>query len=101
VAATLRWRDGRLPDPARGFFEMGMDSLMAIEIKNRLQAELGIPLRATVVFNYPNITALAAFLAGLLPSAPADETLAAAPAEELARLLDREAREALGEGPSP
>ncbi len=99
VAATLRWREGRLPEAARGFFEMGMDSLMAIEIKNRLQAELGVPLRATVVFNYPNITALVGFLEGLLPSGAAAD--APVPADELARLLEREARAALGEGPAP
>jgi len=95
VAATLRLRPGQLPDPARGFFEMGMDSLMAIEVKNRLQADLGVPLRATVVFNYPNIAALVAFLSDLFPAAP--EAADSVPAEDLARLLEREARAALGE----
>jgi natural product biosynthesis luciferase-like monooxygenase protein len=97
VAATLRLRHGHLPDPARGFFEMGMDSLMAIEVKNRLQADLGVPLRATVVFNYPNIAALVGFLAGLFPAAP-EAAVDEVPAEDLARLLERAARAALGEG---
>jgi acyl carrier protein len=97
VAATLRLRPGHLPDPARGFFEMGMDSLMAIEVKNRLQADLGVPLRATVVFNYPNIAALVGFLAGLFPAAP-EAAVDEVPAEDLARLLERAARAALGEG---
>jgi hypothetical protein len=72
-----------------------MDSLMAIEIKNRLQTELGVPLRATVVFNYPNIAALAEYLASLLPAAPAapaatDADLDNLSADELAGLLERE-----------
>jgi natural product biosynthesis luciferase-like monooxygenase protein len=99
VAQTLRLRDGRRPEPARGFFELGLDSLMAIEIKNRLQAELGVALRATVVFNHPNIAALAAHLAGLFPADPVDEpVLEQLPTEELARLLEQEARSVLGEG---
>jgi acyl carrier protein len=96
VAATLRLPEGRRPEPQRGFFELGMDSLMAIEVKNRLQGELGVPLRATVVFNYPNIGALADYLAGLFPAAPAEPILPALDAGEMARLLEREARAVLG-----
>ena len=74
---------------------MGMDSLMAIEIKNRLQTELGVPLRATIVFNNPNITALAGYLATLLPatSAPPAGTTTALDdlsADEVSALLARE-----------
>ena len=91
VARTLRLPEGRLPAVERGFFEIGMDSLMAIEIKNRVQTALGVPLRATVVFNYPHIVALSDYLAGLLPASPAradaDEALSDA---ELTRLLAQE-----------
>ncbi len=95
VAATLRLGADQLPGATRGFFEMGMDSLMAIEIKNRLQTELGVPLRATVVFNYPNIGALAAYLASLLPATPAtgagdDEELGTLSTDELTALLEDE-----------
>lgn len=96
VAATLRLPAGQPPAPTRGFFEMGMDSLMAIEIKNRLQTELGVPLRATVVFNYPNIAQLADYLAALLPGEDAKATGAAADdldalsTDELAALLENE-----------
>ena len=40
-----------------------MDSLMALDLKNRLQDGFGLTLRATVVFNYSTIDALADFLA--------------------------------------
>ena len=95
VATTLRLPAGQRPGASRGFFEMGMDSLMAIEIKNRLQAELGVPLRATVVFNYPNIAALAEYLASLLPAVPVTPASTNADldnlsADELAGLLERE-----------
>jgi len=46
----------------KGLFEMGFDSLMAVELKNRLESDLGHPLRSTLVFNYPNIAAITDYL---------------------------------------
>jgi acyl carrier protein len=45
-------------DPSAGFFDMGLDSLMAVEMKNRLGANLDVTLPATVVFRFPNIASL-------------------------------------------
>ena len=41
---------------------MGMDSLTAVELKNRLNRELMVPLPATLAFDYPNITSLTNYL---------------------------------------
>ena len=73
-------------DPAelsvdRGFFEMGMDSLMAVEVRNRLQRQVG-PLSSTALFDHPTITALARHLAASLPGgghAPAAPSAEAQP----------------------
>ncbi len=46
----------------KGLFEMGFDSLMAVELKNRIESDLGYPLRSTLVFNYPNIAAITDYL---------------------------------------
>ncbi|MGE3806182.1 MAG: SDR family NAD(P)-dependent oxidoreductase, partial [Gemmataceae bacterium] len=62
VARVLGLPAGQLPDLKKGFFELGMDSLMAVELRNRLQKELGTPLHATLVFDYPNVEALANYL---------------------------------------
>ncbi len=53
-----------LPDPSTGFFDLGMDSLMAVELKNRLQSQLGeaVSLSSTLFFDYPDIRTLATFL---------------------------------------
>ena len=46
----------------RGLFDMGMDSLMAVELKGRLERSLGVPLPSTLTFNYPTIKALVDYL---------------------------------------
>jgi hypothetical protein len=40
-----------------------MDSLMAVDLKDRLVRDFEIPMSATVIFEYPNIAELAAYLA--------------------------------------
>uniref|UniRef100_A0A2P1CZH3 Type I polyketide synthase n=2 Tax=unclassified Phormidium TaxID=2609805 RepID=A0A2P1CZH3_9CYAN len=47
----------------QGFFELGMDSLMAVELRNRLQKSLACSLPATLSFDYPNVKVLADYLA--------------------------------------
>ena len=42
--------------------ELGVDSLMALEIKNRLAASLNVMLHATVIFDYPTVNQLATYL---------------------------------------
>jgi myxalamid-type polyketide synthase MxaB len=39
-------------------FDLGIDSLMAVELRNRLKSSLGLALRTTIVFDYPTIEAL-------------------------------------------
>ena len=80
VQAVLRLPS--LPEPAVGFFDLGMDSLMAVELRNRLNRAFAGEYTAsnTVVFDYPDITALAGFLAGELAALGGADTVRAAPA---------------------
>jgi acyl carrier protein len=58
-------------DPERGLFELGMDSLMSVELKGRLERVVERTLPGTLTFNYPNVAALARYLEGqLFPAAP-------------------------------
>ena len=90
VVGVLGWR-GAPPELRASFFDIGMDSLTALELKNRLQASLGLTLRATAVFNHPTMASLAEYLDTLI-AAPAQELggadLDALTEDELARLLD-------------
>ena len=49
-------------DRKQGFLDMGMDSLTAVELKNRLSRELMVSLPATLAFDYPNATGLTTYL---------------------------------------
>jgi acyl carrier protein len=46
--------------------DLGLDSLMAVELRNLLQRSLGRDLRPTIVFDYPSIATMAEYLDTLL-----------------------------------
>jgi acyl transferase domain-containing protein/protein-L-isoaspartate O-methyltransferase len=77
VRSVLRLPTARKVDRDQGFFEMGMDSLMSVELKGRLERRFAAKLPATLTFNYPSILAVGEFLddrlfanAGAAPSEP-------------------------------
>lgn len=51
-----------LPDAQQGFFDMGMDSLIAVELSNKLQKNLNINFPSTIIFEYPSVNALNEYL---------------------------------------
>jgi acyl transferase domain-containing protein len=86
----------------QGFFQLGMDSLMTVELRNRLQTALPCTLTSTLAFDYPTIAILTQYLLTTLfpPEAPAPEVttkpnenlsiLEELSRDELKALLDQE-----------
>jgi acyl transferase domain-containing protein/acyl carrier protein len=68
------------PAATSRFLDLGTDSLMAIELRNRLHSQFGgkFTINATAVFDYPTIGGLAEYLVGQLPDS---ESPTAQPAE--------------------
>jgi polyketide synthase 12 len=75
-------------DPDKAFQELGFDSLTAVEMRNRLKAATGLPLSPTLIFDYPNATALAGYFRQELVGASTEAVPHAAPGEaEIQRVV--------------
>jgi acyl transferase domain-containing protein/acyl carrier protein len=73
TAKVLGIRGSAGIEPKQGFFELGMDSLTALELRNRLQTTLGCELPTTATFDYPTPEALTDFIFQLIERPPQAE----------------------------
>jgi acyl carrier protein len=62
VMEVLGFKSRQEVELSVGFFEIGLDSMMAVELQSRIQSGLGVSIPATTAFDQPNITALARYL---------------------------------------
>jgi acyl transferase domain-containing protein len=62
LAAIMGEADASRLDPQRGFADLGIDSMMAAQLAEAIERELGIELPVVAVFNYPTVEDLARHL---------------------------------------
>jgi phthiocerol/phenolphthiocerol synthesis type-I polyketide synthase B len=67
ASAVMGLPPSEILDPAAGFFQLGMDSLMSVTLSRSLSASLGETLTPAVVFDYPSVEALSDYLSTVLP----------------------------------
>ncbi|WP_455906280.1 SDR family NAD(P)-dependent oxidoreductase [Kitasatospora purpeofusca] len=77
VAAVLGSEPGAVP-AGKAFNDLGLDSLSAVELRNRITAATGLRLPPTITFDHPDPTELATHLAELIATAESDPSVVAA-----------------------
>ena len=112
IAKVLGLNPAEGIDPDQGFFDLGMDSLTSVELRNRLQTSLNCRLPTTVTIDYPTLPKLVDYLAeeilGLVEEqlpiepAPASQNLSSTdktsePTTELTQLSEAELADLLSE----
>jgi myxalamid-type polyketide synthase MxaE and MxaD len=94
VAEILGFRSPDRVDPQQGFFRMGMDSIMTMQLRNRLETALGHSLPPTIAFEYPTVDSLVDFIAGMILKPEASDIQpAGAPEKQELSSVDAECEE--------
>jgi len=65
TAQLLGYKNPSDLDVKMGFFQIGMDSIKAVQLKTRIEAATGLDLPATLTFEYPSIMALVDYIVGV------------------------------------
>jgi NADP-dependent 3-hydroxy acid dehydrogenase YdfG/acyl carrier protein len=89
VVGAAMGQDRNAPiSPEASLFDLGVDSLMAVEIRNRLQVELEQTIPATALFEHPTSASLGKFLLSELYPEPKAAPSAAHDVRELNAALE-------------
>ncbi|WP_257002504.1 type I polyketide synthase [Streptomyces sp. WZ.A104] len=100
VSGVLGYGPGQQVDVDKQFKALGFDSLMAVELRNRLSGAIGLRLPATLVFDHPTVEELSRYVDSRLgqdtASGPAGGSSAAPILADLARIEQALTGAALG-----
>src|SRR5436190_825364 len=85
IASTLSYDEGQRLEMDLSFPELGFDSLLALDLRNRLQSLTRLTLPSSLLFDHPTPAALVDHLHGLLRSSADGDDTASPPASSNGR----------------
>nr|WP_109530278.1 type I polyketide synthase [Nocardia aurea] len=85
TAAVLKHASGAEVSSTRAFRELGLDSLTAVDLRNRLRAATGLSLPTTLIFDHPSPEAVTDYVVSVLP---ADTPSGPTSLDDVLRLLE-------------
>lgn len=88
VVMVMGYSAAEAPEPDQGLFELGLDSLLALELKNHIQTSIRKDFPATAIFDYPTILSLAVYLLTQVLNLPVSSSAASMKQANKAELLD-------------
>jgi acyl carrier protein len=97
LAQVLGYASPEQVDLEQRFTHMGVDSLLAVDLRNRLESQLAMALPVTLLFDHSDLGTLAAELARRLEHSASNDPAVAAVVEAVAGLSDEEAERLLSE----
>ncbi|MBV9654053.1 MAG: SDR family NAD(P)-dependent oxidoreductase [Acetobacteraceae bacterium] len=71
VRNVLEWGEEGAIDPERGFFDLGMDSLITLALRAKLEDLFAVKVPSTLTMDYPSVAALAGYFETTLDGAAA------------------------------
>jgi microcystin synthetase protein McyG len=87
--ASVLGAPGVVPDPDQRFFDIGMDSIMTVDLRRRLERRFGLSLPTTVAFDYPTIGRLSSLLIDELAGNTGDAEAVRGPQTTVAESVTR------------
>lgn len=74
IRTVIGLRESISIESAKSVFDFGLDSLMAVELKNIIEKNIKTKLKSTLLFDYPTVKSLVGYIAQKILSVEVDSS---------------------------